>query len=81
MEKSLKFEELLASVRGALDHLPEHRSGQNTQYTLTEAGLCAFSVFYMHSPSFLAHQRDMQRQRGQHNVESLFGGERMPSHS
>lgn len=81
MEKSLKFEELLASVRGALDHLPEHRSGQNTQYTLTEAGLCAFSVFYMQSPSFLAHQRDMQRQRGQHNVESLFGVERIPSDS
>ena len=57
MGKLLKFEKLLASVRGALDQLPEHRSGQNIQYTLTEAGLSAFSVFYMQSPSFLAHQR------------------------
>jgi hypothetical protein len=35
----------------------------------------------MQSPSFLAHQRDMQRQRGQHNVQSLFGVERIPSDS
>jgi hypothetical protein len=28
MEKSLKFEELLVSVREALDQLPEHRRGK-----------------------------------------------------
>ncbi len=72
MGKSLKFQKLLTSVRQALDGLPEHRSEENTRYTLTEAGLSAFAVFYTQSPSFLAHQRDMQRQRGQHNVQSGY---------
>lgn len=81
MRKPLKFRELLDSVQQALDVLPEHRSGQNTQYTLTEAGLSAFAVFYMQSPSFLAHQRDMKRQRGQDNAQSLFGIEHIPSDS
>jgi hypothetical protein len=81
MGKPVKFKKLLAPVQRAFDRLPEHRSGQNIQYTLTEAGLSAFAVFYMQSPSFLAHQRDMQRQRGQHNVQSLFGVERIPSDS
>ncbi|MGC9521897.1 MAG: hypothetical protein ACP5HG_08455 [Anaerolineae bacterium] len=81
MRKPLKFKKLLAPVRQALDRLPEHRSGKNTRYSLTEAGLSAFAVFYMQSPSFLAHQRDMQRQRGRNNVQSLFGVERIPSDS
>ena len=81
MGKPVKFQALLSSIRAALDRLPEHRSGQNTQYRLTEAGLSAFAVFYMQSPSFLAHQRDMQRQRGQHNAQSLFGVAQIPSDS
>ncbi|MDF1514163.1 MAG: hypothetical protein P1S60_10180 [Anaerolineae bacterium] len=68
-------------MRQALDRLLEHRSGKNTRYSLTEAGLSAFAVFYMQSPSFLAHQRDMQRQRGRNNAQSLFGVERIPSDS
>jgi hypothetical protein len=71
----------VGSLREALERLPEHRSGQNTQYSLTAAGLSAFAVFYMQSPSFLAHQRDMQRQRGQNNAQSLFGVAQIPSDS
>ncbi len=81
MNKSVKMDELVSEIRQALEQVPEHRNGRNSQYTLTEAGLSAFSVFHMQSPSFLAHQRDMQRQRGQHNVESLFGVERIASDS
>lgn len=77
----MKFKKLLSSIREVLDQVPEHRSGKNTQYTLTEAGLSAFSVFYMQAPSFLMHQRDMQRQRGQDNAEGLFGIEGIPSDS
>ena len=39
----------------------------------------AFSVFFTQSPSFLAHQRDMQRREGRNNAHSLFGVERIPS--
>ena len=59
--------------------MPEHRTGRNTRYRIADAGLAAFSVFYMQSPSFLAHQRDMQRNKGQNNAQSLFGVEQIPS--
>lgn len=81
MRKPVQFQELLAPIRQALERWPEHRRGQNTRYSLTEAGLSAFAVFYMQSPSFLAHQRDMQRQRGRNNAQSLFEVARIPSDS
>jgi hypothetical protein len=33
----------------------------------------------MQSPSFLAHQRDMQRRKGKNNAESLFGVREIPT--
>lgn len=75
----LKFQDMLDVVRKSLEGVPEHRTGQNTRYSIAEAGLGAFSVFYMQSPSFLAHQRDMQRKKGQNNAQGLFGIEKIPS--
>jgi len=77
--KRLKFQEMLGGLRQDLERVPEHRTGHNTQYEISDAGLGAFSVFYMQSPSFLAHQRDMQRKKGQNNAQGLFGVERIPS--
>jgi hypothetical protein len=72
--KRLKFRDMLASLRQGLEGVPEHRTGRNTQYTIVEAGLGAFSVFFMQSPSFLAHQRDIQRNKGENNAEPVWGG-------
>ena len=55
------------------------RTGANTQYDMQDAGMSAFSVFFAQSPSFLAHQRDMQRRKGQSNAERLFELEKLPS--
>lgn len=54
--------------------LPDKRdtSNNNTKYKIEEAALSAFAVFWMQSPSFLAHQRDMQRRKGKSNAKSLF---------
>jgi len=57
----------------AFDKLPDYRSGQNTQYKVSDAALGAFGVFFMQSPSFLAYQRDMQRFKGCNNAQSIFG--------
>jgi hypothetical protein len=70
---------MVAGLRRDLEGAPEHRTGRNTQYEIADAGLGAFSVFYMQAPSFLAHQRDMQRKKGQNNAQSLFEVERIPS--
>jgi hypothetical protein len=70
---------MLGSLKGRLEKIPEHRTGKNRIYKLKDAGLAAFSVFFMQCPSFLAYQRDMQRRKGHNNAEALFGVERIPS--
>ena len=79
MGKRLKFQEMVNFVRRNLKKAPDYRTGQNTQYEIADAGLGAFSVFYMQAPSFLAHQRDMQKRKGQNNAQSLFEIETIPS--
>ena len=46
---------------------------------MSDAAAAAFSVFFVQEPSFLAYQRDMERQEGRNNARSLFGVERIPS--
>jgi len=74
--KRLKFREMLDGLRESLEGVPEHRTGQNTRYEIADAGLGAFAVF---CTSFLAHQRDMQRNKGQNNAQGLFGAQQIPS--
>jgi hypothetical protein len=59
--------------------LPDKRTSPNRLYTLSDAALGAFSVFFMQEPSFLAYQRHMQEQRGRNNARSLFGVDHIPS--
>ena len=79
MAKRVKFQDMMSSVRQSLEQVPEHRSGGNTQYEIVDAGLGAFAVFYMQSPSFLAYQRHMEEQQGRNNAKGLFGVETIPS--
>jgi hypothetical protein len=70
---------LLTSLRRCCDALPDlRRPGPNTRYTMADFGLAAFSVFFLQSPSFLAHQRHLEQGRGQSNCQSLFGMTAIP---
>ncbi len=74
------IEEVLRIVRSRFEDLPDHRKGGNrTTYQISDAALSAFSVFVMQSPSFLAHQRQLQRQKGRNNLQTLFGAHKTPS--
>ncbi len=74
------IEDVLSIIRSRFEDLPDHRKGgNNTTYKISDAALSAFSVFMMQSPSFLAHQRDLQRQKGQDNLQTLFGVHKTPS--
>ena len=57
---------------GVLDALPDRRTGSNTVYSMKEAGLGAFAVFFTQPPSFLAFQKAMERVKGKSNAQSLF---------
>jgi hypothetical protein len=70
---------MLAGVVRSLESAPEQRKGSNTQYEIVDAGLGAFDVFFLQSPSFLAYQRHMEKRQGRNNAKSLFGVEKIPS--
>ena len=46
---------------------------------MSDIGLAAFSVFFMQSPSFLAHQKSLEELRGRSNANTLFGMTKIPS--
>lgn len=78
MTGRLKYKEMLEYLQSSLAKLPEHRTGQNEQYSLYDAGLSAFSVFYTQAPSFLSWQQDMEKRLGRNNARGLFGIEQIP---
>lgn len=73
------FDYLLSVLTRTASALPDHRTGRNVTYEIADAVLGAFAVFFTQSPSFLAHQRDMQRMKGQNNASSLFGVHEVPT--
>src|SRR3954466_11512568 len=66
------LETLLQGVRSACAGFPDKRRGEVT-YSMADIGLSAFSLFFMQSGSFLAHQRALQGGRKMSNCQSLFG--------
>jgi hypothetical protein len=79
MPKALEFDQLVKRFDQRLEMLPDHRQGTNTTYSIKDAVLGAFSVFFSQSPSFLAHQKAMETSKGKSNAGSLFGIEKVPS--
>jgi hypothetical protein len=75
----LKFDSLIDKLKKIGASLPDPRTGMNGQYTMKDAVLSAFSVFFTQSPSFLGFQRDMERKKGKNNVSSLFGVFKIPT--
>ena len=73
------LDSLLGSLRGCLDRFPDKRRGMNPTYGIGDIGMAAFSVFFMQSPSFLAHQRQLEEGHGRSNCASLFGIAKIPS--
>jgi hypothetical protein len=61
--------------------LPDRRKGPrgSDDYSMADIGLSAFSLFFMGSPSFLAHQRSLQHGQGRSNCQTLFGMSAIPS--
>jgi hypothetical protein len=79
MAATLSFDRLRSILVATVTQLPDARTRPNRIYPIADAALAAFAVFFVQSPSFLAHQRDLQRRQGQNNAQSLFGLEQIPS--
>lgn len=80
MAKKSRVSKFINQLREISQKLPDKRAGRhNQQYEMGDALLGAFAVFFMQSASFLAYQRDVQRQKGRSNAESIFRMEQIPS--
>jgi hypothetical protein len=79
MSNPITLHSLLSVLNENFSKLPDARKGHNRQYSMRDGALAAFSVFFMQSASFLAHQQAMQDRQQRNNAKSLFGIEEIPS--
>jgi hypothetical protein len=80
MFETLSFEGFVSKIHEVFDRLPDHRRfSPNLRYSIKDAALGAFALFFSQSPSFLAYQQAMEQAQRRNNARSLFGIEPIPS--
>ena len=57
---ALTLDDITRQIRGTFEAFTDPRTGKNKKYKMTDAGLSAFAVFFMQSPSFLEYQRTLE---------------------
>ena len=78
--RKLSLVTLLEYLNQAIMGIKDPRLASNaTKYSLLDAVLGAFSVFFMQSESFLEHQRHMESNQGKSNATNLFGMIKVPT--
>jgi len=71
MTPLLCFDTLQAILHQGIAPLPDHRQpSPNTRYTIQDAALGAFGIFFTQSPSFLEYQRRLQASKGRNNAQT-----------
>ena len=76
---ALTLDDITKQIRDTFETFIDPRKGKNTRYTMVDAALSAFSVFFMQSPSFLEYQRSLEQTHGENNARTLFGVHDIPS--
>lgn len=76
--KVLSFNGLMEPLDEVVSNWPDSRTGNNCRYTMRDAGLGAFSVFFMQCASFLGFQKLMCDSLRKSNAQTLFGMEAIP---
>ena len=73
------FNRLVEVLRSTFEKFPDIRTGDNVTYSMVDAAMGAFSVFFTQSSSFLDFQRTMKASQGCSNAHTLFGMAQIPS--
>lgn len=71
-------EKLVELIRKRFENFPDARTGKNLTYQMSDAALSAFAVFFMQNPSFLAHQKQVEKKHGKSNMQTIFGAHKIP---
>ena len=77
--QSSTFNQLVGQLYSLFEQFPDSRFGDNIRYSMADAAMGAFSVFFTQSPSFLDAQRTLQITAGCNNTQTLFGMVEIPS--
>lgn len=75
----LSFDGFVNKLKGVARNFKDIRTGSNTQYSMQDMVLSAFSVFYLQCPSFLSYQESMETEQGNNNARTLFGVGEIPT--
>jgi hypothetical protein len=79
MPRPLSFDHLQVILRQHTAGLPDVRKpSPQTRYTVQNAALGAFGIFFMQAPSFLEYQRQLHQRQGHDSAQTLFGVEPIP---
>lgn len=79
-EKHLSFAELVDARHQAIAGMSDPRKASNaTTYSVSDAVLGGFAVFFMQCESLLEPQRQLQSRRGKDNAQTLFGLVQVPT--
>ena len=78
-KNALTFSDAGKQLRATFENFPDRRTGKTIIYSMTDAALSTFAVFFMQSPSFLDFQQTMQETQGKNNAHTLFGVFQIPS--
>ena len=76
--QKLTFDSMVSYLRSTMAGFPDKRTGKNSHYSIEDAALGAFSVFFTQSPSFLSFQETMLKNKGKSNAQTLFGMDQIP---
>jgi hypothetical protein len=76
---ALTLDGITKQMRCTFETFVDPRRGKNKSYTMVDAALSAFSVFFTQSPSFLEYQRSLEQAQGGNNARTLFGVHEIPS--
>ena len=69
----LTFDAVIALLGRAVDRMPDSRDANRVDYSLRDAALAAFAMFYFQAPSLLAFQRQLHSRTNRSNLATLFG--------
>jgi hypothetical protein len=74
IRKHLNADALFKTVRRCFEKIPDHRQG-DVKISLADAHMSAFAMFSLKDPSLLAFD---ERRQKEHNLNSIYGIERVP---
>jgi hypothetical protein len=77
--KSLTFEAFLDTLSQTFAGIEDSRQPQRINFSLHDALMTAFAMFFFQHPSLLQFQIAMKQRRGRCNLESIFGVRQLPS--